>query len=445
MYDVGSKDENPKATGLAHLFEHLMFTGSKNAPNFDAPLQAAGGSSNAWTSVDITNYYETLPAQNVETAFWLESDRLRYLNLTDESIDTQKSVVIEEFKQRCLNVPYGDLYHFCNDLAYKVHPYRWPTIGLSVDDIKNASHEDIKSFFAQHYAVNNLILCVSGHIEFEKAVALTEKWFGDFAPANIPVRNLPQEPVQTEQRFMSVKREVPQNVLTMMYHMCGRCDADYQVCDMLSDVLSNGMSSRFYRNVLVKSGLFTELDASVSGTYDPGLFIVRARLASGVAPTILDEYVMLLRRLFKTQESNEVFAGAYLTGILPIKKYNTESALNNFREYSMITPGRMANALGFTHDEVMKLCQSYCMDIKEMEQWYDGYRIGRALSISSLSVISMAVGFRRGDIKWNHNFSPKQRSPASPRPGTMYLCSLSCGSMAPHHTVVLSLGNVLRM
>ena len=147
--------------------------------------------------------------------------------------------------------------------------------------------------------------------------------------------------------------------------------------------------------------------------------------ASGVAPTILDEYVMLLRRLFKTQESDEVFAGAYLTGILPIKKYNTESALNNFREYSMITPGRMANALGFTHDEVMKLCQSYCMDIKEMEQWYDGYRIGRALSISSLSVISMAVGFRRGDIKWNHNFSPKQRSPASPRPGTMYLCSLS--------------------
>ena len=167
--------------------------------------------------------------------------------------------------------------------------------------------------------------------------------------------------------------------------------------------------------------------------------------ASGVAPTILDEYVMLLRRLFKTQESDEVFAGAYLTGILPIKKYNTESALNNFREYSMITPGRMANALGFTHDEVMKLCQSYCMDIKEMEQWYDGYRIGRALSISSLSVISMAVGFRRGDIKWNHNFSPMQRSPASPRPGTMYLCSLSCGSMAPHHTVVLSLGNVLRM
>lgn len=282
LYDVGSKDEDPKTTGLAHLFEHLMFTGSKHAQTFDAPLQAAGGSSNAWTSVDMTNYYETLPAQNVETAFWLEADRLRYLNLTDESIDTQKCVVIEEFKQRCLNVPYGDFYHICNDLAYKVHPYRWPTIGLRVEDVKNASHEEIKSFFARHYAVDNLILCVSGHISFEKAVKFAEKWFGDFAPANISARNLPQEPVQTQQRLLRINRKVPQNMITMMYHMCGRGGADYQACDMLSDVLSNGTSSRFYRNVLVKTGLFTELDASVSGTIDPGLFIVRARLADGV-------------------------------------------------------------------------------------------------------------------------------------------------------------------
>lgn len=283
LYDVGSKDEDPKATGLAHLFEHLMFTGSKNAPNYDAALQAAGGSSNAWTSVDMTNYYETLPAHNVETAFWLESDRLMNLNLSDEGIETQKSVVIEEFKQRCLNVPYGDFYHICNDLAYKVHPYRWPTIGLNVDDIKNASHDEIKAFFASHYAVNNLILCVSGHVEFEKAVALAEKWFGDFSPVDLKPRNLPQEPLQTEQRFLSVNRDVPQNMIVMMYHMCGRGGADYQACDMLSDVLSNGTSSRFYRNVMVKSGLFTELDASVSGTFEPGLFLVRARLADGVS------------------------------------------------------------------------------------------------------------------------------------------------------------------
>ncbi|MDO4510402.1 MAG: pitrilysin family protein [Bacteroidales bacterium] len=283
LYDVGARDEDPSATGLAHLFEHLMFTGSKHAPSFDAALQAAGGSSNAWTSNDMTNYYETLPAHNVETAFWLESDRLRNLNLTDESIDTQKSVVIEEFKQRCLNVPYGDLHHISSDLAFKVHPYRWPTIGLRVEDIQNASHDAIKAFFASHYAVNNLILCVSGHVEFDRAVALAEKWFGDFAPVDIPVRNLPQEPVQCSQRFLSVKREVPQNMIMMMYHMCGRGDADYQACDMLSDVLSNGPSSRFYRNVMVKSGLFSELDASVTGTHDPGLFLVRARLADGVS------------------------------------------------------------------------------------------------------------------------------------------------------------------
>lgn len=281
LYDVGSKDESPTATGLAHLFEHLMFTGTKNAPIFDAPLQAAGGSSNAWTSVDMTNYYETLPAHNVETAFWIEADRLRNLNLSDDSIDTQKSVVIEEFKQRCLNVPYGDFSHICNGLAYKVHPYRWPTIGLNVDDIKNASHSEIKDFFARHYAVNNLILCVSGNVDFQHTVALAEKWFGDFKPTPIPVRNLPQEPDQKEPRFLSVNRKVPNNVITMMYHMCGRGGAEYQACDMLSDVLSNGMSSRFYRNVLVKTGLFTELDASVSGTYDPGLFIVRAQLAEG--------------------------------------------------------------------------------------------------------------------------------------------------------------------
>ncbi len=282
LYDVGSKDESPAATGLAHLFEHLMFTGSKHASNFDEPLQAAGGNSNAWTSVDMTNYYETLPAHNVETAFRLEADRLRNLNLTDESIDTQKKVVIEEFKQRCLNVPYGDFHHISSSLAYKVHPYRWPTIGLSVDDIKNASHEEIKTFFNRHYAVNNLILCVSGKVDFQQAVMLAEKWFGDFEPADIPARHLPQEPVQNEQRFLSVKRNVPKNVISMMYHMCGRGGADYQACDMLSDVLSNGLSSRFYRNVLVKTGIFSELDASVTGTYDPGLFIVRAHLSDGV-------------------------------------------------------------------------------------------------------------------------------------------------------------------
>ena len=282
LYDVGSKDENPHATGLAHLFEHLMFTGSKHAPHFDDALQAAGGSSNAWTSMDFTNYYETLPAHNVETAFWLESDRLRHLNLSEENILTQKRVVIEEFKQRCLNVPYGDTFHLMSALAYQVHPYRWPTIGLSTEDIENASHQEITHFFHRHYAVNNLILCVSGHVSFEQAVSLCEKWFGDFQSVDLPPRNLPQEPAQTEPRFQRVRRKVPHNTISIMYHMCGRRHADYQACDMISDILLNGKSSRFFRNVMIKQNLFTELDASISGTVDPGLLLVKAQLADGV-------------------------------------------------------------------------------------------------------------------------------------------------------------------
>ena len=360
LYDVGSRDEDPATTGLAHLFEHLMFTGSKNAPNYDAPLQAAGGTSNAWTNVDMTNFYETVPAHNVETAFWLESDRLLNLNLTEESISTQKSVVIEEFKQRCLNVPYGDLMHILSALSYKVHPYRWPTIGLKTDDIQNATDQQIRAFFQNHYAVNNLILCVSGHIDFEKAVALTEKWFGDIEPRQIPLRSLPQEPKQTESRFKKVNRDVPNNVINMCYHMCGRGDSDYQVCDMLSDVLSNGPSSRFYQNVLLKSGLFTELDASVSGTYDPGLFLIRARLAPEVsfdkAQKAIDNELKAflssgptayeIEKCANKYESNQLFETiSYSQKAVKLCKYEllseAEDVNREVDKYRSITPERL--------------------------------------------------------------------------------------------------------
>lgn len=284
LYDVGSRDEKEGCTGLAHLIEHLMFTGSRHAPNFDSCLQAAGGESNAWTSADLTNYYETLPAHNVETALWLEADRLQDLSLVETSIATQKSVVVEEFKQRCLNVPYGDISHIINSLAFKRHPYRWPTIGSRVEDIEQASSADVKQFFDRHYAVNNLILCISGNVSFDTAVALTGKWFGDIDPRNIAPREIPKEPEQTELRFLAVHRDhVPHNLIYMVYHMGGRLDEDYQACDLLSDVLSNGMSSRFYQNVLLKTNLFIDLDASITGTLDPGLFMIRGRLAPGVA------------------------------------------------------------------------------------------------------------------------------------------------------------------
>ena len=282
IYDVGSRDENENRTGLAHLFEHLMFGGSSNAPQFDDELQRAGGSSNAWTSNDVTNYYEILPAHNVETAFWLESDRLLNLTLSDEAIAVQKSVVIEEFKQRYLNRPYGDLPHLMSNLAFTKHPYRWPVIGKEVSHIAEASNDEIRQFFHQHYSVDNMVMCVSGNVTFERAVELTEKWFGDIERRQVTPRNLPEEPRQTEARVQREHRDVPENVLSFGFHMCGINNPDYFACDLLSDVLSNGRSSRFYRNLLLKTDIFSDVDATISGRYEPGLFNVFARLRNGV-------------------------------------------------------------------------------------------------------------------------------------------------------------------
>lgn len=296
LYDVGSRDENPEMTGLAHLMEHLMFAGSENASSFDQPLQAAGGESNAWTSADMTNYYEVVPKHNVETAFWLESDRLRALSLDDEHVNLQKSVVIEEFKQRYLNAPYGDLMQQLHSLAYTKHPYRWLTIGRKPEDIERMTTADVVDFYERHYSTSNLIMCVSGNIEFDEAVRLTEKWFGDIRPRAIAPRSIPEEPEQTEARLLSEKRtQVPHNIIYRAYHMCNRIDDRYVASDILSDVLAGGKSSRFFRNVVVPTGMFSELDASVLGSIDPGLFFVRAVLSSGVtfdnAERVIDDEI----------------------------------------------------------------------------------------------------------------------------------------------------------
>lgn len=283
LYKVGARNENPEKTGFAHLFEHLMFSGSANAESYDEPLQAAGGESNAWTSNDMTNYYDIVPAHNVETAFWLESDRLLHLSLTEKKFEAQKSVVVEEFKQRCLNTPYGDVSHIIRANAYTTHPYRWPVIGLSTDVIANATLDDARSFFYSHYSPDNLIMCISGNIEFEQAVELTEKWFGDIAPRPICSSAITPEPIQTAPHRVSVQRDVPKNMILKAYHMCGRAHSDYQTCDIISDVLANGNSARFFRNVLMKNDTFASLDASIGGSIDPGLFYVRGYLNDGVS------------------------------------------------------------------------------------------------------------------------------------------------------------------
>jgi len=283
LFDVGSSDEDSSKTGLAHLMEHLMFSRTKHIAKFDDVMNRVGGTSNAWTSMDVTNYYEELPAVNLETALWLESERLVNLDLADENIEVQKSVVIEEFKQRYLNQPYGDVLHLTHGLAYKKHPYRWPTIGLDVDTIKSFTREDVVAFHRKHYSVDNAIICVSGNVDFDECVRLVEKWFGDIDSSYSYRRSLPVEPQQQEYRFMNHYTEVPHNMIFRMYHMCGRVDDGYQASDLLSDVLGNGSSSRFHRELILKTGMFSDVSASVLGSRDPGLFFVRARLTPDTA------------------------------------------------------------------------------------------------------------------------------------------------------------------
>lgn len=283
VYDVGARDEHPEHTGFAHLFEHLMFGGSANIPDYDTPLQSAGGENNAWTNNDITNYYLTVPKSNVEIGFWLDSDRMLELAFSEQSLNVQRGVVVEEFKQRCLNQPYGDVGHLLRPLAYRVHPYRWPTIGKELSHIEQATLEEVKDFFYRFYAPNNAVLAVTGNISWEETVALTEKWFGPVPRRNVPPRQLPQEPEQTEARRLTVERPVPLDALFMVYPMCNREHPDYFAFDILSDVLSNGRSSRLSRQLVQEQKLFSSIDAYISGTRDAGLLHISGKPAAGVS------------------------------------------------------------------------------------------------------------------------------------------------------------------
>lgn len=283
LYNVGARDENPAHTGFAHLFEHLMFGGSVNIPDYDGPLQLSGGENNAWTNNDITNYYLTVPRQNVETGFWLESDRMLSLDFSERSLEVQKGVVTEEFKQRCLNQPYGDVGHLLRPLAYKVHPYQWPTIGKELSHIANATLDEVKDFFFRFYAPNNAVLAVTGNIAFDEAVRLAEKWFGPIPRREVPVRSLPQEPPQMEERRLMVERNVPLDALFMAYHICDRQSPAYYAFDILSDILSNGRSSRLNQHLVQERQVFSSIDAYISGSVDAGLFHISGKPAAGVS------------------------------------------------------------------------------------------------------------------------------------------------------------------
>jgi zinc protease len=282
LYNVGSRDENPERTGFAHLFEHLMFGGSANIPDFDAPLQMAGGENNAFTNTDYTNFYEVLPAQNLETAFWLESDRMLSLNFDRKSLSVQRKVVVEEFKETCLNQPYGDMWHHLSKLAYQAHPYRWPVIGAVPEHVQKATMKDVKRFFTDHYRPNNAILAVAGKVKASEVLALAEKWFGEIPSGELKARKLPIEPPQTEMRSLELESNVPLDALYLAFPCCDRLHPDFYAVDLLSDILANGSSSRLYRRLLKEKQLFSQIDCYLSGTLDPGLFIIEGRPAAGV-------------------------------------------------------------------------------------------------------------------------------------------------------------------
>jgi predicted Zn-dependent peptidase len=282
LYKVGARDEMPDKTGLAHLFEHFMFEGSVNIPEFDAVLQLAAGENNAFTNNDITNYYDILPAANIETAFWLESDRMLCLNFDEHSLETQKKVVMEEFKEHYINQPYGDVWHKISEMAYTVHPYRWPTIGKELSHIEKVTMDDCKQFFFHYYRPNNATLVVAGNVEAHQIFSLAEKWFGDIPRGETTVmRQYPAEPPQQKKRVQEVYAAVPVNAIYKTWKMCARTHEDYYATDLLRDLLSTGESSRLYRILVKEKKIFSSIHCYLSETIDEGLFCVEGQLNKG--------------------------------------------------------------------------------------------------------------------------------------------------------------------
>src|SRR5688572_18366212 len=335
MYDVGSRDEDPDRTGFAHLFEHLMFGGSKNIKEYDEPLQMAGGENNAYTTNDLTNYYIQLPSENLETAFWLESDRMLSLAFDEKSLEVQRKVVCEEFKEHYLNKPYGDAWLKLRELAYQVHPYRWMTIGKELSHIENARLEDVKNFFFKHYRPVNAILSVAGNVTTEQVRTLSEKWFGPIEPGEKYLRQLPVEPPQSAQRKLEVHADVPLDALYKCWHMSARLEKGYYAADLITEILGGGHSSRLYQALIKEQQLFSHLDCSHHGTVDKGLLSIEGKLVKGVK---MEEAENAL-----AEELNKLKANAVSEEELQKVKNKTESIIA-FEDMSVMN---RANSLAF--------------------------------------------------------------------------------------------------
>lgn len=301
LYDVGARDENPNQTGFAHLFEHLMFGGSVNIPDYDEPLQMAGGENNAYTTNDITNYYIQLPAQNIETAFWLESDRMMSLAFNEKSLDVQRKVVCEEFKEHYINKPYGDVWKHLRELCYTQHPYQWMTIGKELSHIENAQLQDVKNFFFKHYRPLNAVLCVAGNVSTEQVKQLAEKWFAPIEAGEKYVRNIPREPIQTEARKLVLNKDVPVSVIYKAYHIAPRMSSDYYAADLITEIMSGGQSSRLHQRLVKEQKLFSQIDCYHTGSVDAGLLVVEGKILPGIDPEKADEAIVAQLEEIKTQ------------------------------------------------------------------------------------------------------------------------------------------------
>jgi predicted Zn-dependent peptidase len=366
MYDVGARDEDPNQTGFAHLFEHLMFGGSVNIPDYDEPLQLAGGENNAYTTNDLTNYYCQLPTENLETAFWLESDRMLSLAFSEKSLDVQRKVVTEEFKEHYLNKPYGDVWHILRELAYTTHPYRWMTIGKNLAHIENAQLQDVKNFFAKHYNPSNAIMVVAGNVETDYIKELTEKWFGPIPAGEKYMRNVPQEPVQTEARRKTVKAEVPLDAFYKCWHMPARIDKAYYAIDLITDILGGGASSRLYQTLVKEQQLFSNIDCYHYGSLDRGLLTIEGKLVKGITPEAAEaavEKVLDSLRNSKIEEKELQKVKNKTESLMAFEDMGIMNRANSLAFYALIGDPTMMNSelqkyQDVTVDEVLQECKN---------------------------------------------------------------------------------------
>jgi predicted Zn-dependent peptidase len=378
MYDVGARDEDEDHTGFAHLFEHLMFGGSLHIESYDEPLQMAGGENNAYTTTDLTNYFCQLPAENIETAFWLESDRMCSLAFNENSLEVQRKVVVEEFKEHYINKPYGDVWHKLRDLSYKVHPYKWMTIGKELSHIENATLQEVKDFFHKHYTPSNAILTVAGNVTVDHVKNLAEKWFGGIPAGNKYYRNIKQEPEQKEPRMMEVTATVPLDALFKSWHVSGRLDERYYTAEIISEILGGGTSSRLFQKLVKEKQLFSSIDCSHMGSADPGLLTISGRLIKGVTletaeNAVFEELDKIKSEMISEPELEKIKNKT--ESMIAFEDISLMNRANSLAHYELLSDANLMNTElekyhAVTREEILEECRTIFRDENSNTLYY---------------------------------------------------------------------------